>query len=656
MKIFDIESDGLLDTITKIHCINIIDTVTGQRLRFNGGSYYHEVTGDYIGPSNPDGTVDEGAAYLHGQFVAGQNIIGYDLPVLVKFYPEFQALEVLDTKICAAVIWPDLMDRDFNALRNGTLPPEFQKLRFVGRNSLAAWGYRLDPDGSKGLRKGDFDPKEYGHTWETVPFSLVMDDYCAQDNEVAYEWIKLIEAKNYSPECLRLEHDVAAIISRQERHGFAFDVKAAEVLLAKLQSRRAALEDQLQSVFPPWEVIEKEFIAKVNNKSLGRVKGDLIVKRKMLVFNPSSRDHIASRLTAIYGWAPEEFTDNGKPKVDETVLSALPYPEAKPLADYLMVSKRIGQIAEGAEGWLRNERGGRVYGRVNTNGAVTGRMTHFKPNMAQVPNSGAEYGRECRALFRATKLASGIQLALVGCDAEGLELRVLAHFMARWDGGAYANTVVNGTKEDETDVHNVNKRAALLNSRDAAKTFIYALIYGAGDEKLGSIAFEDGTPAQKAKFLSRYTTKVARAKALRKLGAQRRRSIMDNLPALGQLIKAVKAAVKEKGYLIGLDGRRLHVRSDHAALNTLLQSGGAIVMKLALVLFDNAVETDPATAGKVEYCANVHDEFQVETEKEIAEAIGQLAADAIRHAGEHFKFRCPLSGAYAVGESWNDTH
>jgi DNA polymerase I len=648
--VFDVESDGLLDTVTKLHCINVIDRATDARLRFNTGRYFDPNTGEDLGECTRDGSIEDGVEYLRGKHVAGQNIIGYDIPVLEKLYPGFQVASAFDTKVCSAVIWPDLMDRDFEALRKGTLPEEFQKKRLVGRNSLAAWGYRL------GCHKGDFDPKAYGHDWSSIPFCQDMDEYCVQDNEVALKWIELIESKAYSQECLHLEHDVAEIIGRQERHGFAFDVAGAERLVAKLQVRRAEIETQLQDVFPPWQVLDKDFIAKVNNAKLGRKKGDRVRTFKTLVFNPGSRDHIASRLSALYGWEPEEFTDGGKPKVDEAVLGALPYPEAKLLAEYLMVAKRIGQIAEGREAWLRNCVDGRVYGRVNTNGAVTGRMTHFQPNMAQVPNAGSLYGPECRALFRASPLSAAVQKALVGCDAEGLELRVLAHYMARWDDGAYADVVVNGRKEDESDVHNVNKRAAGLQQRDSAKTFIYALIYGAGDEKLGSIVYEDGTDEQRAAFLRKYTTKAARAKALRKLGAARRARIMENLPALGELVRMVKRTAKERGYLIGLDGRRLHVRSDHSSLNTLLQSGGAIVMKKALVLFDREVARHPELVGQVYYVANVHDEFQLETEKDIANTVGQLAADAIRRAGEHFKFRCPLAGAYAVGETWKDTH
>jgi DNA polymerase-1 len=245
----------------------------------------------------------------------------------------------------------------------------------------------------------------------------------------------------------------------------------------------------------------------------------------------------------------------------------------------------------------------------------------------------------------------------VGIDAEGLELRCLGHYMARYDGGAYSNAVVNGKKEDKTDVHSVNQRAIRFNSRGNSKTFIYALIYGAGDYKLGLITYDDFTDEQRDRFNAKYPGKKQQGLALTRLGKSRRESLMTNLPALGQLVQAVKAKVKSPGYLFGLDGRKLHIRAQHSALNTLLQSAGAVVMKKALVLFEASVASPlRSTGGIVEYVANVHDEFQIETEETHAEFIGKSAADCITRAGEHFNFRCPLAGSYGVGDSWRDTH
>jgi DNA polymerase I-like protein with 3'-5' exonuclease and polymerase domains len=225
--------------------------------------------------------------------------------------------------------------------------------------------------------------------------------------------------------------------------------------------------------------------------------------------------------------------------------------------------------------------------------------------------------------------------------------------MAKWDGGAYAETVVNGRKEDGTDVHSVNRRVMHLNTRDNAKTGIYALLYGAGDYKLGTIVYDDFTDDQRRAFNAKYRTKKQRDGALRRLGGELRARMMEGLPAFGALVEAVKKAVKERGHLRGLDGRLLHVRSEHAALNTLLQSAGALVMKKALVILDSdiVVRNYPAF-----FVANVHDEWQIDTREDIAHEVGKLAADAIRRAGEHFKFRCPLSGNYAVGRTWAGTH
>lgn len=655
--VFDLESDGLLDKITKIHCIHVSDRNTGKKYRFNDG-WYHDLAGNRTQRAPADGTVEDGVRFLHDRYVCGQNIIGYDVPAIQKLYPWFQPARVFDTKIASQVIWTNLFDVDMSLLRKGKLPEEFRKKGLIGRNSLAAWGYRL------GNFKEDFNPKDYGHTWATMPFTKEMDDYGAQDVVVTDLWLDKIEAKDYSQECLELEMQVAQIIFRQEQRGFRFERSAADKLVATLQRRRAELDVELQQVFPPWEIIEKSGISKVTNRKLGRVKGEYFEKRKTIVFNPTSRDHIADRLKTLRGWQPTEFTDGGKPKVDDAILGALPWPEAKVLAEYFLVQKRLGQIADGDKSWFRFDKDGRIHGRVNTNGAYTGRMTHDSPNVAQVPKVGVPYGEECRSCFTATP-----GLALVGCDAEGLELRMLGHYMARYDDGAYANAVVNGKKEDQTDVHNVNRRAAGLNSRDNSKTFIYALIYGAGDFKLGTVVFEDFTEEQKAEFLRKHKTDSARQKALVALGRERRAAIMANLPALGQLVEAVKSRVKATGQLRGLDGRILLVRSEHAALNTLLQSGGAVAMKKALVLLDEALKERgcrplrPGFNGPFdtettwyEFVANVHDEFQAETNKEFADEFGRMAADAIRRAGEHFGLRCPLAGAYDVGFSWADTH
>jgi DNA polymerase I-like protein with 3'-5' exonuclease and polymerase domains len=298
--------------------------------------------------------------------------------------------------------------------------------------------------------------------------------------------------------------------------------------------------------------------------------------------------------------------------VDEVILSKLPYPEAKAMAEYLLIQKRIAQ----ASSWLEHVADdGRVHGKVITNGAVTGRMTHHSPNMAQVPAVTAEYGDVSRQVW--TVDAGNV---LVGCDASGLELRMLAHYMKDED---YTKEVING------DVHSKNQLAAGLQTRPQAKTFIYAFLYGAGPAKIGSIV---GGNADAGKRL------IA--------------SFLKNTPAL-KMLKEKVAKYAEKGFVPGLDGRRLWIRSEHAALNTLLQGAGAICMKQALIHLHDSLKRLKIPA---KFVANVHDEIQIEVLKEHGTIVGELAVDAIEQAGVTLGLRCPLTGEYKVGNNWKETH
>jgi DNA polymerase I-like protein with 3'-5' exonuclease and polymerase domains len=364
--------------------------------------------------------------------------------------------------------------------------------------------------------------------------------------------------------------------------------------------------------------VKEDFTPKKNNKKRGYVAGVPTFKSKTVVFNPGSRHHIANRLKAMYGWKPKEMTDKGQPKVDETVLEKLRYPEAKLLTEYLLVQKRLGMLAEGDNAWLKMVKpNGRIHGEVITNGAVTGRATHRNPNIAQVPAVKALYGKECRTLFTVPK-----DRVLVGVDVSGLELRMLAFFMKDLE---YAREVCDG------DIHTVNQKAAGLATRDQAKTFIYAFCYGAGPEKIGSIA---GGGAKHGKEL--------------------RKQFLERTPALNALILDVKRAA-ERGYLKGLDGRRLHIRSDHAALNTLLQSAGALVCKQWMVEVDRMLALKQ-WSHKVQQVAWIHDECQFECDPDIADEFGREAIDCIRKAGEFFKLSVPLTGEHKIGKNWAETH
>ena len=432
MLIFDIEADGLLDTVTKIHCIVIYDTETSEYARYNSTTL-----------NNIDVAVKrlEEADVLLAHFG-----IGYDYKALMLLTGWKPKGVLLDSVVISRLIWTNLKDDDFTKRRSKN--PNDLPGNLIGSHGLKAWGYRL------GEYKGDF-----GETADWSEWTQEMEDYCVQDVTVTLKLWNLIQKKNYSETAIKLEHQFATVMNRQEDFGFLFDLKGAQVLLQKLQLRKAELEDKLLDMFPPWEVIvDSHFVPKVNNKKLGYVKGVPFVKKKTVIFNPGSREHIASRLQALYGWKPEAFGNDGKPSVDDSILMKLTYPPVTLLREALMLDKRLGQVAEGKQAWLKHiKEDGRIHGRINTNGAVTGRCTHSHPNVAQTPSVGSPYGGDCRALFT---VPAGRKL--VGADASGLELRCLAHYMARWDKGAYGETVVHGESSKGTDIHTVNQKAGWL--------------------------------------------------------------------------------------------------------------------------------------------------------------------------------------------------
>ena len=624
--IFDIETNGLLDALTKVHCIVLKDADTGEAVGYADQPGHRPLS--------------EALARMEtADMLIGHNVIGFDLPALNKVYPDWSPRGVIrDTMIYARLVWPSdvIKERDFKRHKDGKLPGNL-----IGSFSLQAFGYRM------GNYKGDYDGG-----WET--WNKDMQSYMMQDGEVTYDLWRKLEAAEWPEQSVELEHRVATIVSRQERHGFLFDQEKAGKLYADMTAIKLDLEAKLQQAFPPW-TIESVFVPKANNSKMGYRKGEPFIKRKIVEFNPASRDHIASRLKAQRGWHPTEFTPDGRPKVDDAVLEGLEWPEAKLLLTYLTIEKRIGQLATGKEAWLKRVgKDGRLHGRVITNGANTGRMTHSGPNMSQVPGvrKGKDdevlwgldgfFGAECRDLFTVPK-----GKRLVGADAAALELRCLAGYMAVYDGGDYIKTVLEGRKEDGTEIHSVNAKA-LGCSRSDAKVWFYAFIYGAGDMKLGSIL--GAPPGKEISF-----------------GRRSRARFLKALPALGKIIEKVKDRAEGKAkdangkplptHLTGLDGRRLRCRSSHSAFNTLLQSAGAVIMKVALVTLDDALQASGMIPGKhYEFVANVHDEWQIEVDEDKAEYVATEAVEAIRRAGSILRFRCPIDGEAKVGGSWFSTH
>ena len=499
--------------------------------------------------------------------ICGHNLIGYDLPVLKRLW----GLSVAPERVVDTLVLSRLFDPSKS-----------------GGHSLRNWGNEL------GFPKGDHSD------WSCL--SPEMIDYCIRDVEVTEAVHKKLVTgmSGFGQQSIDLEHKVQYIINQQERNGWVLDQRLARELCATFKEGMNAIEAELQEMFPP--VVEERISEKTGKR----------LKDKVTVFNVGSRQQVAERL-ATKGAKWNQETPNGKPVVDEKTLKENSHvAEAGKVLEYLTLQKRYAQVHSWLEA-LKDD--SRVHGRVISNGAVTGRMTHQSPNMAQVPAGHSPYGKECRSCWTVPEGKK-----LVGFDASGLELRMLAHYM---DDKEFTNVLIT------EDIHTRNQMAAGLETRPQAKTFIYAFLYGAGDAKIGSIV---GGSARD--------------------GANLKQRFLRNTPALESLRERVTRASK-RGYLTGLDGRRLRVRSEHAALNTLLQAAGAIVMKKALVILD-----DYAQQWKLDYkfIGNIHDEVQSEVAEEQADKFGWLAVECLKASGIQFNLRCPLDGEYQVGTTWAETH
>ena len=575
--VFDIEANGLFFDADKIWCIVAIDE--------------H----DTIYSFEPD-KIKEGIELLQkADKIIGHNIIGYDIPLIKKLYNVDldKDKEIIDTLV---------LSRLSNPVREGG-------------HSLEKWGYRL----------GGIQKQQHEDWTMFTPEMLVRCKKDTQINKTLFNYLKK-ECIGFSKESIFIEHETTKILQQQTENGFFFDEKEAMLLLSKINKRKSEVENEVHETFKPKWVDVKEVKPKLKkdgtlSKSgltdieyLERVKSNNVkpfMRKELKEFNLGSRQQIGEYLKD-FGWKPKRFTPTGQPIVDESTLNKVKHiKEAGLIAEFLLLQKRAAQVSS----WIDALNNNRVHGSVICTGAITGRMAHRNPNLAQVPAVYSPYGKECRACWTVPK-----NYKLVGVDASGLELRMLAHYMADED---YFNEIING------DIHTANQKFAGLKSRDEAKTFIYALIYGAGDEKIGKII--NGSRAD---------------------GKLLRERFLSSLPALATLKSRVDIA-SEKKFLKGLDGRKIFVRHKHAALNTLLQGAGAILMKKALTILNSLLKLNTID---YKFVANIHDEWQIEVKESQADFVGETAVKSIIEAGKHFNLRCPMDGEYKIGDNWSETH
>ena len=596
--VFDLESNGLYDTVTEIFCVVIHDI--GLQQTFTYG---------------PDCIADALTHLATADVLIGHNILFYDIPVLQKLHQFACKSRIIDTLVCTRLIWPKEVLYNLDDEQYPQVPKNLK-----GAASLKAWGWRLAD------HKIDF--KDFSE------YSQEMLDYCVQDVNVTRKLWSHISRQHYSEPALKLEHDFALAINRQIRAGIPFDVDAALDLVDDLRAKQSQIECELKRIFPPLEH-KTTFTPKVNNAKRGYVKGVPIDKISYEEFNPGSRQQIVQRLSTKYGWTPEKTTEKGNPILDDEVLERLPYPEAKPLAEYMLVQKRLGQIIDGKNAWLKlvNNDDMRIHGDLITNGCITGRCSHRSPNLGQVPASYSPYGHECRSLFHPPE-----GWDLIGIDAKALELRCLAGYLALWDDGEYAALVIN----PEVDIHTYNQEQFGVETRDISKRLLYGMLYGCGAAKAGTIIDPDEKDPEK----------------LAAMGKAAINGFMRGVPALKKLKQQIEEKIGTRGYLRGLDRRVLHCRSAFKGLNVLLQSAGAILMKQVVVTIHNNIETNLGLVhgDDWEQLLMVHDEVQIACHPKHTAAIREQAMNAFPQAQEFFGFKCKIEGDSRVGHTWADTH
>lgn len=665
----DIETNGLLDELTQFYCAVITDAQTEESRLFTNLKDYLKALEDYE------------EIYFH-------NGIEFDFPALQKLSGESLThlrARVRDTMVLSRLLFPNLGSIDkgkrFKLGGKYTLPS-----KLTGSHSLKAWGHRL------GDYKGDFDPADYTAangepcTWNNVGLSQDMLDYCEQDGVVTLKLVRVIQKKlkrdGLYDRAAKLEHDIQWLMAQQKSNGFYFRVSAAEDFYADLSVKRKRLTDKLLETFGHFYKFNGRTVPKRTiqyRKDVLRpdlTEGAAYSKVKLTQFNPSSRQQVAYFLKKLYGWEPAEFTEKGEPKIDGDVLEHLNYPEAQLLREYFDMLKVIGMLGDGKNAWLKLVDGDFIHGSVNPNGAGTGRATHSRPNLAQIPKGKeGSLGHTCRTLFG---VPTGWRL--LGTDASGLELRCLGNALAPYDGGDYAEQVVNGDihwtnvlalglipKGTLRDKHNAEHEEA----RDKAKTWIYAFLYGAGDELLGAIIgfseedmnrWRSRNAHRKVYQRLRKNGEVATAQRVAHIlkGGELRSSFLKAIPAVKAFQDNCKQQHKDYGYVVGLDGRPIGTRSAHSATNFQLQGDGALVCKLWGVLIEERLQAQGLKHGwdgDYAFCVWVHDEYQIACRNdEIAEIVGKTAQETMKQVGAEFNFKCPLAAEYDIGNTWAETH
>ena len=414
-------------------------------------------------------------------------------------------------------------------------------------------------------------------------------------------------------ESVVLEHQIAELMSQQKTTGWPFDVRRAQELENDLLTRLETLRKQAENVcaYVPGNL----FTPRRDNKKQGYIAGAEMQRLKD--FNPSSREHIAWWFKTFQGWKPTKLTPTGKAVIDETVLKEIGTEEALVFLEILVIQKKLGMLSQGTNAWLKLVKDGRLHHSCFI-GAVTHRMAHSHPNLAQVSSD-----KDCRELF-----ITQPNWKLVDSDLSGIELRLFAHYLHRYDGGRYAKILL------EQDIHQVNADKIGI-SRRQVKTITYCFLYGGGNQKLG-LSYDNMLPPEAAK----------------KKGAEIRRAYLDAVEGLEDLVEATRR-VAERGSIRAIDKRQIIVDKEHKALNCLLQGSAAVIAKRWLLLTDHNLRM---SMFNHERYAFVHDEQVLGAPHLIAHDVAEVCKISALEAGEYYNLRLPIEADAQVGDNWAEVH
>lgn len=776
--IYDVETNGLLNTMDRVHVLCIKDVSDADADKHTLYTYRRHPAGEYefvVGEDEngqeivetrwleAEDTIQEGLNFLMtADVIIGHNIIGFDEKAVRIVYPDYtHSALIQDTLVLARVMMPDTSAVDGRLTK---LSDEKKRMpgKFFKKHSLDAWGYRL------GRNKGDYShdcAKKGIDPW--AKWNPRMESYCENDVEVNAILWAAIEKDLPEIQANPLEHQTHDITVFMREQGVPFDAAAALTLVENLQSKYDALAEGAKAEYGQWlapakkhqvrwlwddpDGVNRKKKYKLPRKEWGEdmtraVWGDFIIPKRtrrhienvksitadnerrvkkglaprpippsstpplynedgsirprklvecditeggayclaeMKDFNPTSRYHIIDRLTTIHGWVPEDFTEAGNPELNDAVLTKVSdtVPGTKTFCDIFFYNKLIGQVSRGKGSWLNsyNADTGCIHAHINTGGTVSGRCSHDSPNLGQVPalvmedafikETGApnpkaldkdgnflpqfvkedgsirkkgimferlgDYGAECRRLFYTPADINGIAWKQLGVDLSGIEFRCLAERCFEFDKGELINVVLSG------DIHQINMDSTGITSRDTIKRVLYGLLYGAGDWKLGFTVDPYAS----------VTAQIA-------LGKSIRAKLMKGLPALAKAIEKIQAQA-QRGFLEGLDGRKLPVRNTYSALNLRLQSDAALVSKKWLCLSEDyllAEGFDMGWLGDFTFMLYVHDEIQTAIKEALVEIGAKIIKKAAADAGMFFGFNCPIAAESKIGQDWCDCH